>query len=313
MIKKDDKIYVAGHTGLVGSAILRLLKKKKYKKIVTISSKILDLTDQKKTFNFLKREKPKFIFIAAAKVGGIYANNIYKAEFIYQNLSIQNNLIHGAYLAGIKNLIFLGSSCVYPRNCKQPINEKYLLTNVLEKTNEPYAIAKIAGIKLCEFYNYQYKTNYKCIMPCNTYGPKDNYHPEKSHFLPALIKKIHNIKIGKEKKLKLWGTGNPRREFIYVDDLAEACIHFMSRDIGPNSWINIGTGKDYKIKEIAKIVMSILNVRAKIIFDQSKLDGTIRKVLNINSAKKKGWIPKHSLKQGIIKTYKDFLKNKKNW
>lgn len=313
MIKKKDKIYIAGHTGLVGSAILRLLKKKKYKKIVTISSKKLDLTDQKKTFNFLKREKPKFIFIAAAKVGGIYANNIYKAEFIYQNLSIQNNLIHGAYLAGVKNLIFLGSSCVYPRNCKQPINEKYLLTNVLEKTNEPYAVAKIAGIKLCEFYNYQYKTNYKCIMPCNTYGPNDNYHPEKSHFLPALIKKIHDIKLGKEKKLKLWGTGNSRREFIYVDDLAEACIHFMNRDIGPNSWINIGSGVDYKIKEIAKIVMKILNVRAKIIFDQSKLDGTIKKVLNTNSAKKKGWTPKYSLKQGIIKTYKDFLKNKKNW
>jgi GDP-L-fucose synthase len=312
-MKKHDKIYVAGHSGLVGSAILRLLKRKDYRNIITVSSKKLNLIDQKKTFNFLKKKKPKFIFLAAAKVGGIKDNNTYKADFIYQNLSIQNNIIHGAYLAGIKNIIFLGSSCVYPGNCKQPIKEEYLLTGSLEKTNEPYALAKISGIKLCESYNFQYKTNYKCIMPCNTYGPNDNYHPEKSHFLPALIKKIHNIKLGKEKTLKLWGTGNPRREFIYVDDLAEACIHFMSRDIGPNSWINIGTGKDYKIKEIAKIVMNILNVRARIIFDQSKLDGTIRKVLNTKSAKKKGWIPKHSLKQGIIKTYKDFLKNKKNW
>jgi len=307
MIKKDDKIYIAGHTGLVGSAILRLLKKKKYKKLVTISSKILDLTDQKRTFNFLKREKPKFIFIAAAKVGGIYANNIYKAEFIYQNLSIQNNLIHGAYLAGVKNLIFLGSSCVYPRNCKQPINEKYLLTNALEKTNEPYAIAKIAGIKLCEFYNYQYKTNYKCIMPSNTFGPGDNYNLSTSHFLPALIKKIHQIKIGKEKKLKLWGTGNARREFIFVDDLAEACLFFMKKNINL-SWINIGTGIDYKIKDIAKIVMKILDVKAEIIFDKSKLDGTPRKVLDIKNALKYGWGPKFTLNSGILKTYEDFIK-----
>jgi GDP-L-fucose synthase len=307
MIKKDDKIYIAGHTGLVGSAILRLLKKKKYKKLVTISSKILDLTDQKRTFNFLKREKPKFIFIAAAKVGGIYANNIYKAEFIYQNLCIQNNLIHGAYLAGVKNLIFLGSSCVYPRNCKQPINEKYLLTNALEKTNEPYAIAKIAGIKLCEFYNYQYKTNYKCIMPSNTYGPGDNYNLSTSHFLPALIKKIYQIKIGKEKKLKLWGTGNARREFIFVDDLAEACLFFMKKNINL-SWINIGTGIDYKIKDIAKIVMKILDVKAEIIFDKSKLDGTPRKVLDIKNALKYGWGPKFTLNSGILKTYEDFIK-----
>ena len=312
-MKKQDKIYVAGHTGLVGSAILRLLKKKNYTNIITVSSKKLNLTDQKKTFNFLKKKKPKFIFIAAAKVGGIKANNTYKADFIYQNLSIQNNLIHGAYLAGIKNIVFLGSSCVYPRNCKQPIKEDYLLTGALEKTNEPYALAKISGIKLCEYYNFQYKTNYKSIMPCNTYGPGDNYHLKNSHFLPALIKKIQNIKLGKEKILRLWGSGNPKREFIYVDDLAEACIHFMIKDTGPNSWINIGTGKDYKIKEIAKIVMSILNVKAKIVFDQSKLDGTIRKVLDTKISKKKGWFPKYSLKQGIMETYKDFLKNKKNW
>jgi GDP-L-fucose synthase len=307
MIKKDDKIYIAGHTGLVGSAILRLLKKKNYKNLVTISSKQLDLTDQKKTFKFLKKEKPKFIFIAAAKVGGIYANNAFKADFIYQNLSMQNNLIHGAYLAGVKNLIFLGSSCVYPRNCKQPINEQYLLTNALEKTNEPYAIAKIAGIKLCEFYNSQYKTNYKSIMPSNTYGPGDNYNLSTSHFLPALIKKIHQIKMGKEKKLKLWGTGSARREFIFVDDLAEACLFFMKKNIKLN-WINIGTGIDYKIKDIAKIVMSILDVKAEIIFDKSKLDGTPRKVLNIKNARKYGWKPKFTIKSGILKTYEDFIK-----
>ena len=191
-------------------------------------------------------------------------------------------------MAGIKNIVFLGSSCVYPRNCKQPIKEDYLLTGALEKTNEPYALAKISGIKLCEYYNFQYKTNYKSIMPCNTYGPGDNYHLKNSHFLPALIKKIQNIKLGKEKILRLWGSGNPKREFIYVDDLAEACIHFMIKDTGPNSWINIGTGKDYKIKEIAKIVMSILNVKAKIVFDQSKLDGTMRKVLDTKISKKKG-------------------------
>ena len=223
-IKKNDKIFVAGHLGLVGSAIVRNLKAKGYKKIITATRKKIDLMNQKKTFNFLKKIKPKFIFIAAAHVGGINANNIFKATFIYNNLVIQNNLIHGAYQAGVKKLIFLGSSCVYPKECKQPIKEDYLLTGPIEKTNEPYAVAKIAGIKLCESYNHQYKTDYLCIMPCNTYGPEDNYNLNTSHFLPALLKKIHKIKKNNEKKLNLWGTGKPKREFIYVDDLADACV-----------------------------------------------------------------------------------------
>jgi GDP-L-fucose synthase len=306
MIKKKDPIYIAGHTGLVGSAILNLLKRKNYKNLITISSQKLDLTNQKKTFDFLKKNKPKFIFICAAKVGGIKANNTFKANFIYENLSIQNNLIHGAYLAGVKNLIFLGSSCVYPKHCKQPIKEEYLLNGLLEKTNEPYAIAKIAGIKLCEYYNYQYKTNYKCIMPCNTYGPGDNYNLKTSHFFPALIKKIHLIKNKKNFVLKLWGDGEAKREFIYVDDLADACIYFMNKKTNLN-WINIGSGIDHKIKDIAQIVMNILNVKAKIVFDNKKINGTPRKILNNSAAKKFGWKCRHSLKDGVLKTYKDFI------
>ena len=240
MINKNTKIFVAGHNGLVGSTILRKLKKLGYKKLITVNRKKVDLTNQSKTFNFIKKTKPKFIFICAAKVGGILANDNFKADFIYQNLQIQNNLIHSAYLNGIKNLIFLGSSCIYPRNCKQPIKEKYLLSGILEKTNEPYAIAKIAGIKLCESYNFQYKTNYLCIMPTNCYGPGDNYNSLTSHFLPALIQKIHNVKIKKTKKIKIWGSGKVKREIIFVDDLAEACIFFMKKKT-KHSLINIGT------------------------------------------------------------------------
>ncbi len=307
-ISKNDKIYIAGHNGLVGSAILRNLKKKGFKKIITVSRKKLNLTDQKKTFNFLKKNKPKFIFIAAAQVGGINANNSLRASFIYENLVIQNNLINGSFLAGIKKLIFLGSSCVYPRDCKQPIKEEYLLTGPLEKTNEPYAVAKIAGIKLCESYNYQYKTDYISIMPCNTYGPGDNYNLNSSHFLPALIKKIHKLKINKKNILNLWGTGKPKREFIFVDDLADACIYFMNKKT-KEKVINIGSGTDQTINKIAKEVLKILNVKAKIKFDKSKPDGTPRKLLNINIAKKNGWKPKISFKKGIMITYKNFIKN----
>ncbi len=229
MINQKSKIYVAGHNGLVGSAILRKLRLKGYKNLIFRSKKQLDLKNQKNVFNFLKKYKPKFIFIAAAKVGGIYSNNKYKAEYIFDNLSIQSNLIHSAYLCGIKNLIFLGSSCVYPRNCKQPIKEKYLLSGELEKTNDAYAIAKIAGIKMCESYNTQYKTNYKCLMPTNTFGPNDNYDDLNSHFFPALIKKVHKLKIRNQKKLTLWGNGKAKREVIYVDDIADACIYFMKK------------------------------------------------------------------------------------
>jgi len=307
-IKKNDKIFVAGHLGLVGSAIVRNLKAKGYKKIITATRKKIDLMNQKKTFNFLKKIKPKFIFIAAAQVGGIHANNIFKATFIYNNLVIQNNLIHGAYQAGVKKLIFLGSSCVYPKECKQPIKEDYLLTGPLEKTNEPYAVAKIAGIKLCESYNHQYKTDYLCIMPCNTYGPEDNYNLNTSHFLPALLKKIHKIEKNNEKKLNLWGTGKPKREFIYVDDLADACVFFMNKNT-KEKIINIGSGKDNTIFEISKLALKILKVRAKINFDNSKPDGTKRKVLDISVAKKYGWKPKTTFEKGILNTYINFERN----
>ena len=229
MINLQSKIYVAGHKGLVGSAIVRQLKKEGYKKIIFTDRSKLDLTNQLKVLKFLKKKKPDFIFIAAAKVGGIYSNNKYKAQFIYENLSIQSNLIHSAYLCGIKNLIFLGSSCVYPRNCKQPIKESYLLDGKLESTNDAYAVAKIAGIKMCQSYNEQYKTNYKCLMPTNTFGPNDNYDSLNSHFFPALIKKIHKIKKSKKKFLVLWGNGKAKRELIHVDDLAKACVYFMKR------------------------------------------------------------------------------------
>ena len=230
MISFKSKIYVAGHKGLVGSAIVRKLRQKGYKNIIFRSRKQLDLKNQKKVYSFLKKNKPDFIFIAAAKVGGIHSNDKYRAEFIFDNLSIQVNLIHSAYLCGIKNLIFLGSSCVYPRTCKQPIKESYLLTGELEKTNDAYAIAKIAGIKMCENYNIQYKTNYKCLMPTNTFGPNDNYDALNSHFLPALIKKVHDLRLNNKKELILWGNGLAKREVIYVDDLADACIFFMKKN-----------------------------------------------------------------------------------
>ncbi len=309
MITKKSKIFVAGHRGLVGSAVVRRLKDKGFKNIITVNKNKLDLTDQSKTFKFLKKVKPKFIFICAAKVGGILANDTFKGEFVYNNLQIQNNLIHGAYINGINDLIFLGSSCVYPRNCRQPIKEKYLLGGELEKTNEPYAVAKIAGIKLCESYNFQYNTNYLCLMPTNTYGPNDNYDPFTSHFIPALIRKAHEIKSTKNKALKIWGTGKIRREIIYVDDLADACIYFMNTKT-KESLINIGIGKDLTINQYAKKILKVLNITAKINYDKSKPDGTPQKLLDISNAKKYGWKPKVSLEKGILMAYKSFIKNK---
>ena len=307
MITKNSKIFIAGHNGLVGSAILRRLNILGYKNILTVDKKKLDLTNQKKVFLFLKRNRPQAIIIAAAKVGGIYANNKYRANFIYENLAIQNNLIHSAFLNKIKNLIFLGSSCVYPKNSKQPIKEKYLLTGLLEYTNEPYAIAKIAGIKMCESYNIQYGTNYKCLMPSNTYGPNDNYNLQNSHFFPALIRKIHDSKIKKVNKIILWGTGKPKRELIYVDDVADACIFFLNKKT-KESLINIGTGKDIKIEQYAKLIMKFLNIKINIHFDKTKPDGTPRKLLDTTIAKKYGWRPKISLKDGFFLTYADYLK-----
>jgi len=307
VITKDSKIYIAGHKGLVGSAILRRLNFLGYKNILIADKKKLDLTNQKKVFFFLKRHKPQAIIIAAAKVGGINANNKYRADFIYENLAIQNNIIHSAFLNKVNNLIFLGSSCVYPKNCKQPIKEKYLLTGSLEHTNEPYAIAKIAGIKMCESYNIQYGTNYKCLMPSNTYGPNDNYNLHNSHFFPALIKKIHDAKTKKINKIILWGTGKPKRELIYVDDIADACVLFLNKKT-KESLINIGTGKDIRIEQYAKLIMKFLNIKINIHFDKTKPDGTPRKLLDISIAKKYGWRPKVGLKNGFFLTYADFLK-----
>lgn len=312
MISSKSSIYVAGHNGLVGSAIVRKLKEKGFKNILVESRKKLDLNDQLQVKSFLKKKKPSFIFIAAAKVGGIYANNKYRADFIYNNLNIQNNLIHSAYLAGIKNLIFLGSSCIYPANARQPLKEEYVLNGPLEKTNEPYAIAKIAGIKMCESYNIQYGTNYKCLMPTNTFGPNDNYNALDSHFVPALIKKIYNAKKNKKLFIKLWGSGEARREIIYVDDIADACIFFMKKKIHRNL-INIGTGKDLTIKKIAELFLKVLDPekKIKIFFNNSKLDGIKRKVLDISLAKKYGWQSKCNLEDSILKTYQDFLKKNK--
>ena len=312
MINLKSKIYVAGHKGLVGSAIVRKLKQKGYKNIIFRSKKQLDLKNQKKVHSFLKRNKPDFIFIAAAKVGGIYSNDKYRAEFIFDNLSIQTNLINSAYLCGIKDLIFLGSSCVYPRNCKQPIKESYLLNGALEKTNDAYAIAKIAGIKMCESYNIQYKTNYKCLMPTNTFGPNDNYNDLNSHFFPALIKKAHDLKLNNKKELTLWGNGQTKREVIYVDDLADACIFFMKKRFS-ESVLNIGTGKDYSIKHYAKMIVNqvIPKNKIKLKYDLSKPSGTPRKVLDIKLVNKYGWKSKTKLNEAIIKTYKSFLEDYK--
>ena len=311
MINFNSKIYVAGHNGLVGGAILRELKKQGYKNLIFASRKQLDLMDQKNVFKFIKNKKPNFIFIAAAKVGGIYSNNKYRADFIYQNLSIQNNLIHGAFLNGIKNLIFLGSSCVYPRKSKQPIKESYLLTGELEPTNEPYAIAKIAGIKMCQSYNQQYGTNYRCLMPTNTFGANDNYNELNSHFFPALIKKIDSLK-NNNNKLLLWGNGLAKREVIYVDDLANACVYFMNKKT-KYSIINIGTGKDYTIKYYAQLISKIIlpNKKIEIEYDRSKPNGTPRKVMDISLAKKYGWKSGTSLELAILKTYQTYLKETK--
>lgn len=306
MISKQSYIFVTGHNGLVGSAVIRRLKFFGYKNVLYRSKKQLNLKNQSKVFNFFKNNKIDAVINAAGKVGGIYANNKYKADFIYDNIVIQNNIIHACYTNKINDLIFLGSSCIYPRNAKQPIKEKYLLTGELEKTNEPYAIAKIAGIKMCESYNYQYKTNYKCLMPCNLYGPNDNYNLENSHFLPALISKIHTAKISKKKHIKLWGTGKPKRELMFVDDLADACIYFLNKKT-KETLINIGSGSEMKIVDYAKFIIKFLNANLKIKFDKTKPDGTPRKIVDIKISKKYNWKAKTSFAKGLKLTYQDFL------
>ena len=305
-IEKDVRICVAGHRGMVGSAIVRRLKAGGYNQILTRPHNELDLTCQAAVKGFLNQEKPDFIFLAAAKVGGILANNTYRADFIYQNLMIEANLIHAAYEAGVKRLIFLGSSCVYPRDCPQPIKEEYLLTGPLEPTNEPYAVAKIAGIKLCESYNRQYGTQYVSVMPTNLYGPGDNYDLDNSHVLPALIRKTHDAKQHGDPKLVVWGSGRPMREFLYVDDMADACVFLLEAGV-TDSIYNIGTGTDVTIQQLARTVMQVVGFEGEIEFDASKPDGTPRKLLDVSLMSNLGWTARTALLEGITLTYQDFL------
>ena len=320
---KGKRIFIAGHNGMVGSAILRKIKENKNDVIITKKRSHLDLTNQKEVKEFFNTEKIDQVYLAAAKVGGIYANNHYPADFICQNLLIQTNVIESSFLAGVKKLLFLGSSCIYPKFANQPINEKELLQGKLEKTNEPYAIAKIAGIKLCESFNRQYSLShnidYRSIMPTNLYGPGDNYHPENSHVIPALIRRIHLAKINKQNEVKVWGTGNAKREFLYVDDVASACYHIMNldRNLISNhiddmcSHINIGTGKDITIKELALTIKKVINFKGELIFDIDKPDGTPRKLLDVRMINKLGWNYKTELLDGLIKTYEDYKLNLK--
>lgn len=302
---KNAKIYIAGHRGMAGSAITRSLLAKGYNNIVTRTHQELDLIDQAAVNLFFEQEKPDYVFLAAAKVGGIQANNIYRADFIYQNMMIEANIIHAAHKTDVNRLLFLGSSCIYPRDCPQPIKEEYLLTGPLEQTNEPYAIAKIAGIKLCENYNRQYGRQYVSVMPTNLYGPNDNYDLNNSHVLPALIRKTHEAKERGESKLEVWGSGRPMREFLYVDDLADACTFLMEKNINEGLY-NVGTGVDVTIRELAETIMDVVGFEGEIVFDASKPDGTPRKLLDVSGLAKAGWQAKIDLKTGISLAYSDF-------
>jgi GDP-L-fucose synthase len=302
----NSKIFVTGHRGMVGSAIVRRLQAGGFSNIVTRTHAELDLLDQRAVHAFLAEEKPDYLFIAAAKVGGIQANNQFRADFIYQNLLIEANLIHGAHLAGVQRLMFLGSSCIYPRDCPQPIKEDYLLTGPLEPTNEPYAIAKIAGIKLCESYNRQYSRQYVSVMPTNLYGPNDNYDLANSHVLPALIRKAHEARERGDAEYVVWGSGTPRREFLYVDDLADACVHLMNQGYdGP--LVNIGTGEDVTIRELADTVMDVVGFKGRIVYDSSKPDGTPRKLLDVGRLHALGWQARTGLRDGIRAAYAEYL------
>ena len=308
-MEKNAKIYVAGHRGLVGSAIVRNLESKGYTDIIVRTREELDLLDTKQVADFFSQEKPEYVFLAGAKVGGIKANEDYPADFIYQNLQIQNNIIHNAYKNNVKKLLFLGSSCIYPRDCTQPIKEEYLLTGPLEKTNEAYAIAKIAGIKMCQSYNKQYGTKFISVMPTNLYGPNDNFNLTSSHVLPALLRKFHDAKIHNEKEVVMWGTGSPMREFLYVDDLADACVHLMQNYVG-DEIVNIGTGEDVAIRELAEIIKKIVGFQGEIVNYTTKPDGTPRKLLDVSKLHNLGWKHKTKLEEGIQTTYDWFLKNK---
>lgn len=308
-MEKNAKIYIAGHRGLVGSALVRNLEEKGFTNIIFRTKEELDLMDQKAVSIFFAEEKPEYVFLAAAKVGGIHANNEFPADFIYQNLQVQNNVIHNAYLSGAKKLLFLGSSCIYPRNCPQSIKEEYLLTGELEKTNEAYAIAKIAGIKMCQSYNKQYGTKFISVMPTNLYGPNDNFDLESSHVLPALLRKFHDAKLANAKEVVMWGTGSPMREFLYIDDLADACVHLMET-YDDGEIVNIGTGEDITIKNLAEMVKEVVGFEGEIVNDTTKPDGTPRKLLDVSRLHSLGWQHKTSLTDGLKITYEWFLRNK---
>lgn len=317
---KSAKIYIAGHRGMVGAAIVRTLQQRGYSNIITRSHSELDLTNQQAVRAFFEQERPDQVYLAAAKVGGIHANNSYPAEFIYQNVMIEANVIHEAWRVGVQKLLFLGSSCIYPKLAPQPMAEEALLTGPLEPTNEPYAIAKIAGIKLCESYNRQYGTEYRSVMPTNLYGPGDNYHPENSHVIPALIRRFHEAKQNKADKVVIWGTGTPRREFLYVDDMAEASMHVMELDkpiydahTKPmQSHINVGTGSDITIRELAELIGKVIGYVGEIVFDASKPDGALRKLLDVNRMQALDWIVKVELTPGLRLAYKAYLTQLRN-
>ncbi|MEI7498781.1 MAG: GDP-L-fucose synthase [Candidatus Falkowbacteria bacterium] len=306
---KHAKIYIAGHNGLVGSALVRKLTELGYDNLLLKNREELDLLDQKDVAGFFNVEKPEYVFLAAAKVGGILANRDFPAQFIYENLQIQNNIIHQSHLNKVKKLLFLGSSCIYPKNCPQPIKEEYLLTGELESTNEPYAIAKIAGIKMCQAYNRQYGTNFIAVMPTNLYGPNDNFDLESSHVLPALIRKFHEAKINNNSSVTVWGTGAPRREFLHVDDLACASI-FLIENYNDAEIVNIGTGKDVTIKELVELINSVVGYQGEIVWDATKPDGTMRKVLDITKLENLGFKPEYNLEKGVSATYEWYIKNK---
>ena len=316
----NNRIYVAGHRGLVGSAIVRALRKRDFNNIVTRTHAELELTDQAQVRAFFESHQIDEVYLAAARVGGIHANNTYPAEFIYENIMVQSNVIHEAWRAGVKKLLFLGSSCIYPRLAEQPIKEEYLMSGPLEPTNEPYAIAKIAGIKTCESYNRQYGTDFRSVMPTNLYGPGDNYHPENSHVIPALIRRFHEAKLNGSDKVIIWGTGTPRREFLYVDDMADACVHVMGLDRATYgaftspmlSHINVGAGEDVTIREVAEIICKVVGFKGHIEFDTSKPDGTPRKLMDTSKLSRLGWRPGMRLGEGIMETYKHFQEELRN-
>ncbi|MAY84635.1 MAG: GDP-fucose synthetase [Flavobacteriales bacterium] len=303
-MNKTARIYVAGHRGMVGSAIVRKLNEEGYHNIITRTSAEVDLRNQQAVADFFAEEKPEYVFLAAAKVGGINANNIYRAEFLYDNLMIEANIIHQSHLSGVKKLLFLGSSCIYPKLAPQPLKEEYLLTDSLEYTNEPYAIAKIAGIKLCENYRKQYGSNFISAMPTNLYGPNDNYDLQNSHVLPALLRKFHEAKVEGKGEVEIWGSGTPKREFMHVDDLAEACLHLMN-DYDGEEWFNIGTGEDISIKDLALMIKDVVGFEGELKFDSSKPDGTPRKLMDVSKINATGWKHSIGLREGIEAVYSE--------